>query len=110
MEVFSGNVVCSVISDVVNAGRPWQRQVRVIVAAPSGAAARRALVAAGLGDVSRTEWANHWGTTGNALELEVALAEPGRVFGRTMEYVRDASEFVRLADDAKPWQPRLEER
>ncbi len=108
LDVWGGNVVCNVIADAVNPDHPWQRQVRVIVAAPSGAAARRALAAAGLGDIPRTEWNAMWGTTGNDLEVEVALADPGRVFGRSMEHVRSAAEFVRLADDATLGRVRLD--
>lgn len=46
-------------------------QVEVCIAAPSKAAAMREL------GVSRTEFANHWGKTGNPTDVAAALSRPG---------------------------------
>lgn len=59
-------------------------QVRAIVAAPSRAAAGRALCAAGLGghtEQAVTRFLAEWGNvTGNAAEVELALRDPGQVY------------------------------
>jgi hypothetical protein len=51
------------------------RAARIIVCAPSGAAARRAMEAVGW-TVSRGDWAFGWCETGNELEVAVARACP----------------------------------
>lgn len=67
------------------------RQATCIVAAMSGAEARRVLLAHGL-RVTPTEWKQYWGETGNALALEAV--EPGAVFVRRMA---GNEPFVRVA-------------
>lgn len=63
------------------ARRIGQGQFRVIVATPSFAAAQRAVEDADLFKPNR----DYWSTTGNATELEVALAQPGVVFARHID-------------------------
>ena len=53
---------------------PYRTQVRVIVSAPSMAAARRHLEAATGRPVTRTQWGHDWCDTGNDVELAVSLA------------------------------------
>lgn len=56
----------------------WNTQARLIIAAPSWAAARRALEAlCPTVGVPGRDWIS---TTGNAHELRVALAQPGVLF------------------------------
>lgn len=55
--------------------RAYRNQVRVIICAPSGAAARRAAEAAGL-RLPRGDWDHSWCETSNKLELAVAHATP----------------------------------
>lgn len=55
---------------------PWGRQARLIICAPSGAAARRAFAAVGW-TITMGDWRHGWCDTGNAVELAVAHASPG---------------------------------
>lgn len=56
-------------------------QLRLIVAAPSFAAAQRAAVAAGLFTIRK----DYSSVTGNEAELKAALAQPGVVLGRGLD-------------------------
>lgn len=61
----------------------WQAQTRVIVAARSKAEAARLL------GFTPGHAKNYMGATGNTRELEIALAEPGKVFWRPLNYYGD---------------------
>jgi len=68
---------------------PHHSQVRMIAAATSGAAAARLV-----GETPRRLW--NFGDTENAVELEVALAEPGIVFIAPLDHHYEASDYERL--------------
>lgn len=57
------------------------KQIRLIVAAPSFAAASRAAVAAGFFKIHK----DYCSTTGNSAELEAALGQPGVILGRGLD-------------------------
>lgn len=72
------------------------KQRRVIVAAKSKASAVRALNAHGLS--TSMHYFNGWGSeSGNGLEREVTMAQPGRVFHTDINnYARTAEQFTLL--------------
>lgn len=72
------------------------KQIRVIVAAPSRAAAHRAVVAAGI-NVTIGEMRTYWGETGNKIELNVAGSAPGVVFYATDRLEQIFTPYVKPA-------------
>lgn len=75
--------------DVLQSER-HHRQVRVVVAAPSKAAAVRAINAAGV-HMTAHDFNQYGGETGNEHDVQTALAQPGRVFYGSLNGQRRAA-------------------
>ena len=70
-------------------------QCRIIVSAPSEAAAMRAM------GLTRSEWQHSGCETGNAVEVALGLAQPGQVFVASLDYGRnDPDGYVPVTADA----------
>lgn len=108
MKVYSGIThVSGEVRDAVYPNASWKGQVRAVVAARSGAEARRRLAAHGL-RITATEWTHGWGETGNPADGAIATSALGRVFVRDLDrHGLDAPAFL-LADGREEQRPMLD--
>ena len=78
------------------------RDTRLIVAAPSRAAAHRAFNAARF-TVSMSHLTSHGCCTGNEVEIAVATAKPGAVFASRRHYSPKREHYTEVTDLPEYW-------